>query len=60
MNCYDDYGLKWHFYDSEKEKNRNSEMGRFRADQEERYLEMIQNPLERTWTFRILEHNSGT
>ena len=57
MNCYDDYGLKWHFYDSEKEKNRNSEMGRFRADQEERYLEMIQNPLERTWTFRT---NSGT
>ena len=58
MNCYDDYGLKWHFYDSEKEKkNRNSEMGRFRADQEERYLEMIQNPLERTWKFRT---NSGT
>ena len=43
-----------------EKKNRNSEMGRFRADQEERYLEMIQNPLERTWTFRILEHNSGT
>ena len=32
-------------------------MGRFRADQEERYLEMIQNPLERTWKFRT---NSGT
>ena len=34
MNCYDDYGLKWHFYDFEKLRkknieNRNSEMGRF-------------------------------
>ena len=61
MSCYDDYGLKWHFYDSEKSQKKKIVIPKWedfeliRKRDISKWFKILSNVLEHLEL--ILEHN---